>query len=139
MKKYKSKFKLPTPLEAELLTILIEEAAEVIQRATKLKRFGRDEVQKKQKFTNRQRLGHEVGDFFEMVKRCCEHGLIALADVEKGGRNKKAQLQMFMQEDDEVTVISTAYGSKRKKENFDPFSARDRAIKAKHKKGKING
>lgn len=42
--RYVTSCELPSPYERELLTILIEECAEVQQRATKLLRFGRDEV-----------------------------------------------------------------------------------------------
>jgi len=39
---------LPTEYEREVLTILMEECAEVIQRASKALRFGLDEVQPEQ-------------------------------------------------------------------------------------------
>lgn len=45
-----------------LLDILIEECAEVIQRATKAKRFGLHEVQPQQELTNAQRIVYELND-----------------------------------------------------------------------------
>ena len=52
-----------------LLDILIEECAEVIQRATKAKRFGILEVQPEQELTNGRRIAYEVCD------------LVAVADM----------------------------------------------------------
>ena len=49
--------------EEHLLTILMEECAEVIQRASKALRFGLAEVQAWQTKTNAQRLMDEVNDF----------------------------------------------------------------------------
>ena len=45
-----------------LLDILIEECAEVIQRATKAKRFGLLEIQPEQALTNERRIVYEVND-----------------------------------------------------------------------------
>ena len=52
-----------------LLDILIEECAEVIQRATKAKRFGLLEIQPEQPLTNERRIVYEVND------------LVAVADM----------------------------------------------------------
>lgn len=45
-----------------LLDVLIEECAEVIQRATKAKRFGMWEIQPEQRQTNIERLIYELND-----------------------------------------------------------------------------
>lgn len=45
-----------------LLNVLIEECAEVIQRATKAKRFGLWEIQPEQRLTNQERLVYELND-----------------------------------------------------------------------------
>ena len=66
----------PTALKAEILTILIEEAAEVQQRATKMLRFGVDEVQPGQELSNKDRLSDEVGDLHEMIVYARSLGLI---------------------------------------------------------------
>lgn len=52
--------------EQHLLTILAEECAEVVQRATKAIRFGLDESQPGQR-DNRKRLENELGDLLGMV------------------------------------------------------------------------
>jgi hypothetical protein len=88
---------LPTPYERELLTILIEECAEVQKRATKLLRFGRDEIQPGLTRTNAYRLAEEIGDLRTMLTLAEEAGLsptIALIDLR---RKKLAQLARYMQ------------------------------------------
>lgn len=57
----------PSPVEREVLEILIEECGEVIQRATKMIRFGIEEVQPGQLLSNRRRLSDEVGDLEYMI------------------------------------------------------------------------
>lgn len=90
---------LPTPHERELLTIFIEECAEAQQRATKMLRFGRDEVQPGQGATNRERLGAEVGDLCEMIERLVSASLLLPDDIEKGIEAKRQKLAIFMQTD----------------------------------------
>lgn len=87
---------LPTEYESELLDILIEEAAEVIQRATKLKRFGRDEVQPGQSLNNAVRLSLEIGDFIHMVNLAVDAGLANDGQIDSGMLRKQAQLQKYM-------------------------------------------
>lgn len=90
---------LPTPHERELVTILAEECGEVIVRATKLLRFGADEIQPGQElpFTNRQRLAHEIGDVIEMVDRLVRIGLVEVASIEAGRARKRKNLSKYMQ------------------------------------------
>lgn len=52
----------PMTRTEHLLDILIEECAEVIQRATKAKRFGMQEIQPEQSLTNEQRITYELND-----------------------------------------------------------------------------
>lgn len=87
----------PTPYERELLEILIEECAEVIQRATKMKRFGVQEVQPGQPFDNAQRLAREYGDLIEVAELLMEIGLCPEMDVIEGRANKRRQLAKYMQ------------------------------------------
>lgn len=90
----------PDAFEAELLTILGEEAAETIQRATKAMRFGLSEVQPGQGRTNAQRLAQEIGDFLGMVDQLIAQGLLAKDDVEEARRRKLYKLIQFMQAPD---------------------------------------
>ena len=58
----------------ELLTILIEECAEVIQAATKNMKFCQIEE-------NRKNLEMEIGDLLCMIDLAQEHGLISYSEV----------------------------------------------------------
>lgn len=74
--KFKSPCPPPTPYQRELLIILIEECAEVAQRATKMLRFGVEEIQPEQPDTNRLRLSDEAGDLYALLEKCLEENLI---------------------------------------------------------------
>jgi hypothetical protein len=92
---------LPTPHERELLTILIEECAEVQQRATKALRFGLSEIQPGQLFTNKFRLGGEVGDLLEVIDRCLKAEVLRQTSIEEGRVHKRKQLDKYMQTEPE--------------------------------------
>jgi hypothetical protein len=87
----------PTPYERELLTILIEECAEVAQRATKMLRFGVNEVQPGQELTNRARLSDEAGDLFAMLERCLGDDLLEGERVRNARKKKNRNLKKYMQ------------------------------------------
>jgi hypothetical protein len=87
----------PTPYEREVLTILIEECAEVQQRATKMLRFGCDEVQPGQALTNSERLAHEMGDLLAMFDVAVTIGLIDWRHVEMMRSKKMRKLAKYMQ------------------------------------------
>ena len=76
-----SKFVSPTPMptahEHELLTILMEECAEVIVRASRIKRFGVFEVRPGQPKHNAERLSNELGDIMQVMYRLRAHGIVA--------------------------------------------------------------
>lgn len=88
---------LPNEHERELLTILIEECAEVQQRATKMLRFGRDEIQPGQPLSNSVRLAHELGDLDAMVDLLKKAEIVSPNDINEGMRHKRKQLAKFMQ------------------------------------------
>jgi len=97
MDKFVSRFPLPTPREREILTILIEEAAEIQHRATKALRFGLQEVQPGQNYNNADRLAHEVGDLEEVVKLAEDEGLLQEIAITAGRFSKRKQLEKYMQ------------------------------------------
>ncbi len=97
MEKFISPEPLPTPYENELLTILIEECAEVIQRATKMQRFGVMEVQTGQPLTNRDRLSDEIGDLVALINCCVDEDLVSDYRVDKARNVKRLKLQKYMQ------------------------------------------
>ena len=76
MEKYKTPNPLPTPFEAELLIILMEECAEVQKNAAKMLRFGVEDAQPGQNLTNRERLSLEVADVLAVLKVCVGAGLV---------------------------------------------------------------
>lgn len=87
----------PTSYQRELLEILIEECAEVQQRATKMLRFGVEEVQPGQELTNAQRLAEEFGDLRVIATRCQEAGMLPQESVWSGMERKRLQLAKYMQ------------------------------------------
>jgi NTP pyrophosphatase (non-canonical NTP hydrolase) len=93
---------LPTAYENELLDCLIEECAEVIQRATKMKRFGVFEIQDGQSLSNCDRLSEELGDLQAVVERCAEVGLIDLMVVGGQVPIKHAKLDKYLQHEPEA-------------------------------------
>jgi NTP pyrophosphatase (non-canonical NTP hydrolase) len=86
-----------TPHQHELLTILVEECGEVTIRATKAKRFGLDETQPGQKWTNTQRLAHEIGDVLTMIKYVPRHCGVTDEDIAHGMHRKEQQLARYLQ------------------------------------------
>lgn len=94
---------LPAPFEAEALTILMEEAFEILPflgtRASKCIRFGLGEVQPGQTETNAQRLAAECGDIIAVVELLIERGAIDGNLVQATTEAKRAKLQKFMQQD----------------------------------------
>lgn len=87
----------PEGVPRELLTILGEEGAEVIQRASKALRFGIEEVQPGQPYSNAERIGHELGDLIEVMDRLIDLAVIPADAIEHGRQNKRRQLAKFMQ------------------------------------------
>jgi hypothetical protein len=101
----KDRFISPEPLPdayvQELLTILIEECNEVGIRASKMKRFGVNEVQPGQSYSNKRRLGLELGDLYCMVQILQEdHNCIDRDDILEGMDAKRVKLQKFLQSEE---------------------------------------
>ena len=103
----------PTPFQAETVTILIEELAEIqqealllamskqcaraIQRGTKLLRFGVEQIQAEQDKTNKKRLSREIGQLFGILDLARGAGLLDEAEMEAGHAEKKTKLAKYMQ------------------------------------------
>lgn len=87
----------PTAREREILELLIEECAEVTQRATKALRFGLSEVQSGQNLTNAERIAFEVGDVLEVVDMAVREGVAPDREIQAGRVLKRAKLRRFMQ------------------------------------------
>jgi hypothetical protein len=82
--------------ERELLIILMEECAEVIQASSKLLRFGRGDKYD-DGIENTVKLGLEIGDLEYMVTMIIKAGLIAECDIYNGAEQKCERLVMYMQ------------------------------------------
>jgi hypothetical protein len=92
-----SPFPPPTAHQREIAEVLIEECAEVTQRATKLLRFGIDEVQPRQAFSNKQRLSREIGDLMVMIEFAIAAGIADAREIALGKGAKRQQLARFLQ------------------------------------------
>lgn len=95
--RFVSPCKPPEGLERELLEILAEECAEVIQRVTKALRFGVEEVQPGQPDSNSRRIGLELGDVMETVDKLRSCRTLDGRDIQDGMIRKEAQLARFLQ------------------------------------------
>lgn len=76
------------PQEQELLTILMEECAEVTQAASKIIRFGESEQ-------NSSILSSEVGDLLAVIDLCFRHGLLQEEIIASGMKNKVKKLKFY--------------------------------------------
>lgn len=95
--KFTTPCELPNDYERELLTILMEECAEVIQRASKAIRFGMDEVQPDQPRSNSERLAFEIGDVLTLIDLCQEAGLVSTYQSIHRKSIKRDKLKKYMQ------------------------------------------
>ena len=80
--------------ETEVLDILQEECAEVIQAVSKIRRFGADNVKPGKPKTNRDHLEEELGDMLAMIDIMLELRIISLDNLEIA---KKAKIEKLKQ------------------------------------------
>ena len=83
--------------EREILLILQEESAEVIQAVSKVFRFGWDAVNPviESEQNNREHLEEEVGDFLAMVQIMVDTGMIDTVAIDTANRNKIEKLKKW--------------------------------------------
>ena len=79
----------------EILDILQEECAEVIQSISKCRRFGMENVYLKGEGTQRDQLVTELGDILAMIDLLTEHADITTEELELAKRNKFVKLQRW--------------------------------------------
>ena len=72
----------------EILTILQEECAEVIQIASKIHRFGHHP-------DNMKRLAEELGDLQCMIDLCVEHDLVDTTKLQIYSQEKRQKLKVW--------------------------------------------
>lgn len=86
-----------TEAESELLNLISEEAAEVIQIVSKTHRFGWDSYNPfdRNKETNRARLESEIGDILTLIDIAVQRKLIDVANIGKAIESKKERLKIY--------------------------------------------
>ena len=81
--------------ENEILNILQEECAEVIQMVSKCRRFGMNESHLKNGGTNRERLTEEIGDVICMLKLAQDFGIVDVTEVDDAAFRKLEKLKIW--------------------------------------------
>lgn len=82
------------PQEQEIMDILQEECAEVIQAVSKCRRFGMDKSHKSGA-TQREHLVTEIGDVMCMIELLTEFGIIDSPSVQAAIRTKRERLKQW--------------------------------------------
>lgn len=88
-----------------LLVILIEECDETSQRATKALRFGFDEVQKNQEFTNAQRITYEFNDILAVMELLKENDLLDVIVDKDAIALKKAKIMKYYEYSKSLKIV----------------------------------
>ncbi len=79
----------------QILDILQEECAEVIQNISKCRRFGLENQYLKESGTQREHLAKEIGDVLAMVELLKEHGVVTQQELDLAKRNKFVKLHQW--------------------------------------------
>src|SRR5690606_20039198 len=83
--------------QEECLNMLQEECAEVIQAASKIKRFGPVGKRVTDTFTNIQHIETEIGDVLAMIELCQQAGLgISEENIQRAKADKFERLSRYM-------------------------------------------
>jgi NTP pyrophosphatase (non-canonical NTP hydrolase) len=81
--------------ETEVMDILQEECAEVIQMISKCRRFGIDNTHLKAGVSNRAKLTEEMGDLVCMIQLAQEFGVVDVAEVLAASDRKREKLKIW--------------------------------------------
>ena len=81
--------------DKEVMDILQEECAEVIQAVSKISRFGIDNVKPGKPKTNREHLEEELGDMLAMIDIMLELGIVTLSNLEVAKQAKIEKLKKW--------------------------------------------
>jgi NTP pyrophosphatase (non-canonical NTP hydrolase) len=79
----------------EVMDILQEECAEVIQAVSKISRFGIDNLKPGKPKTNREHLEEELGDMLAMIDIMLEKSVISLEHLEIAKKAKIEKLKLW--------------------------------------------
>lgn len=81
--------------QIEILDILQEECAEVIQMVSKCRRFGIDRQHLKANKPNREKLTEEIGDVLAMINLCISFNIVDNDAVVAAQENKIKKLKQW--------------------------------------------
>jgi NTP pyrophosphatase (non-canonical NTP hydrolase) len=84
-----------TSKETEILNILQEECAEVIQMVSKCRRFGIDTDHLKASKPNRAKLTEEIGDVLAMINLCIRYNIVDQSQVIVAQEQKYKKLEQW--------------------------------------------
>ena len=79
----------------EVMNILSEECAEVIQAVSKINRFGMDNYKPGKPKTNREHLEEELGDLYAMIEILQEMDVVSWANIELAAEAKREKLKIW--------------------------------------------
>ena len=79
----------------EVMDILQEECAEVIQAVSKISRFGMDNHKFGEVQTNLEHLEEELGDVLAMIDILLEQGIVKSKNLDEAKQNKKYKLKKW--------------------------------------------
>jgi NTP pyrophosphatase (non-canonical NTP hydrolase) len=80
----------------EIMLILQEEGAEVIQAVSKCMRFGPDQIKPNKEVSNIGMLEEEIGDFLAMVELLTDLDIgVTVAGLEQAKKNKFEKLKLW--------------------------------------------
>ena len=79
----------------EVMDILQEECAEVIQAVSKISRFGLDNLKPGKPKTNREHLEEELGDLYAMIEILQELDVVSWTNIELAAEAKREKLKQW--------------------------------------------
>jgi NTP pyrophosphatase (non-canonical NTP hydrolase) len=79
----------------EVMDILQEECAEVIQAISKISRFGLDNLKPGKPKTNREHLEEELGDLYAMIEILQELDIVSWTNIEQAAEAKREKLKIW--------------------------------------------
>ena len=79
----------------EVMDILQEECAEVVQAVSKIRRFGMDNAKPGTEYTNREHLEEEIGDLLAMIDILQINNIVSWGNLHKAKRAKIEKLKKW--------------------------------------------
>jgi len=79
----------------EVMDILQEECAEVVQAVSKIRRFGMDNAKPGTSYTNREHLEEEIGDLLAMIDILQINNIVSWGNLHKAKRAKIEKLKKW--------------------------------------------